>query len=64
MKTAPKCRRTKRKEQQQQITESERNVIAATSAPDKGITRPQARETTYTAILFAITASRFDATIA
>src|ERR1700721_419358 len=36
MKTAPKCAPGKRKEQQQQITESERNVIASDIRPRQG----------------------------
>ena len=36
MKTAPKCAPGKRKEQQQQITESERNVIASNIRPRQG----------------------------
>ena len=36
MKTAPKCAPGKRKEQQQQVTESERNVIASDIHPPQG----------------------------
>jgi hypothetical protein len=48
MKTAPKCAPGKRKEQQQQITESERNVIASNIRPRQGASLARNRERPHT----------------